>query len=96
MKTRVFSVYDSACEAFMSPFTFQSKGQALRAWQSSVLDPKSPFNKHPGDFTLFEIGTFDDSSGKIEAYEAKLNLGTALEMISKETVAPSYEHVKDC
>jgi len=83
MKLKVFAVYDSAVGAYLQPFFMQSKGQAIRAWQDTINDPKTQFNAHPSDFTLFELGEYDDSNGTFENLHTKLSLGTALELLSK-------------
>lgn len=79
MKFKIFCVYDSKAEAYMQPFLMPTKGQAIRAFQTTVNDPSTDFNKYPGDFTLFEIGEWDDQTSKIGSYDTKVNLGTALE-----------------
>lgn len=81
MKLKIFAVYDSKVEAYMSPFFMQTKGQAVRAYQDTISDPKTAFNKHPADFTLFEIGEWDDKNAAIISYDSKLNLGSALELM---------------
>lgn len=79
MKLKIFTVYDSKLEAYMTPFFMQKKGEALRAWHSTVNDASTSFAKYPGDYTLFEIGEFDDETGNFTSHESKINLGTALE-----------------
>lgn len=79
MILKIFSVYDSKAEAFMPPFHSQSTGQAVRSFGDTANDPQSQLCKHAGDFTLFELGTFDDSNGKFEQYATPKSLGTALE-----------------
>lgn len=78
---RMYSVYDSKAELYMQPFFMHTKGHAHRAWEDTVNDPKTQFNQHPSDFTLFEIGTFDDLTCKVDLYESKLPIGTALEFL---------------
>lgn len=81
---KIYSVYDSKVEAYLRPFFCRSKGEALRSFIDAVSDAQSPFFKYPGDFTLFEIGEFDDLSGRIKAHLALINLGNALEFKSAE------------
>lgn len=76
---KMFVVYDSKAEAYNSPFFLKSRGEALRGWSDTVNDPQTMFYKHPSDFTLFEMGEFDENTGEIRIYEAKASLGTALE-----------------
>lgn len=83
MKLKIFTVYDSKMEAYMMPFFLQTRGAAIRAWMDSVNDLNTQFNKHPGDFTLFEIGEYDDETGNVSNYDAKVSIGTALEYKNK-------------
>lgn len=85
MKTKIFAVYDSAVGCYMQPFFMQSKGQAIRAWMDTVNDPKTQFHAHPADFTLFELGDYDEETGILTNLPAKLSLGTALEHKARST-----------
>lgn len=90
---KVFAVYDAAVGAYLHPMFFQSRGQAIRAWLDACEDEKSMFAKHPADYTLFEIGEYDETSGEITANTAKINLGTALALISTSKNAPLGSNV---
>lgn len=79
MNFKIFTIYDSKAEAFMQPFFMPTKGSAIRAFTDSVNDPKTQFYHHPADFTLLEIGEYDDQNGNLKNYEIKKSLGTALE-----------------
>lgn len=83
MKLKIYSVYDAKLEAYMQPFFMQTRGQALRAFTDTCNDTNTQFSKHPEDFTLFELGEYDDESGLFTNLEAKISLGTALELVSK-------------
>lgn len=80
MKLKMFTVYDSKAEAYMQPFFQMSTGQAVRAFENSCNDERTEFFRHAADFTLFEIGEYDDQIGKTLCYEAAINLGTALQI----------------
>lgn len=84
MILRVYSVYDSKAEAYMQPFYFNSRGQAIRAFSDTCNDPKSQLFAHAGDFTLFEIAKYDDQTG-IMLNEKHVNLGVALEFKNEES-----------
>lgn len=79
MKLVMFSVYDSKVEAWMPPFFMRSKGEALRAWSQTVNDGQSAMSHHPADFSLMEIGNFDDENGKVLGHTVPVSLGTGLE-----------------
>lgn len=63
----IFAVYDKKAAAYLQPFYFPQKGQAIRAFEDSVKDPQSAFAKHPADYSLFKIGEYDDQTGQIKA-----------------------------
>lgn len=74
---RVYAVYDSKAQAFMQPFFAKNDGMACRLFQDSVRTPDSVLQAHPGDFTLFAIGAFDDSTGILHPEDTPKNLGLA-------------------
>lgn len=90
MKMFIYCVYDSKAEAYMQPFFMQTKGQAIRGFDDVCNDASTQFYKHPADFTLFELGSFDDSNGHIETYLAPVAIGNALEF---KKVAPVSQPV---
>lgn len=76
-KLLLFSVYDSKADAFAAPFTMRSKGEALRGWMDVCNDKTTQMYKYPEDFSLMEIGEFDELTGEISKPLAPMNLGLA-------------------
>ena len=63
----ICSVKDRAADAFGRPLFVASKGIALRSFTDEVnraAEDNQMYN-HPDDFDLYELGTFDDSTGII-------------------------------
>jgi len=81
MKTKVFAIYDSKIKAFMQPFFMLHQGQAIRGFQQLIQDKKTNVGQYPADFTLMQIGEFDEESGRLESLEAKVDLGNALQYL---------------
>lgn len=79
MKLKIFAVYDSKAEAFLQPMFFQSKGVAIRAFSSAANSVEHDFHRYAGDYSLFELGEFDDSNAFFLMHATKVNCGTALE-----------------
>lgn len=75
---QMFSIYDSKAYAFLPPFFLPTPEMAIRTFESCANEPGHMFCKHPFDFNLFHIGEFDDATGEIDKYEAKVNLGLAV------------------
>ena len=83
MISRMFVVYDSKAEAYLMPHFAPTVGLAMRSWEVSVNSSETQFGKFPSDFTLVEIGTYDDSTGTVKMHDAKINLGLALDVLKK-------------
>lgn len=66
MKLKMFAVYDSKGEVYTPPFCMKTEGQAIRSFIETVNDKTSQIGKYPEDFTLFEIGVFDDEKGIVQ------------------------------
>lgn len=62
---KVFSVFDVKAEAYLRPFFVKTRGQAIRGFSDAVNDPQHEFHAHPDDYTLFQIGEFDEDEGKL-------------------------------
>lgn len=80
---KVFTVYDSKLEAYLPPFFMPARGQAVRSFSDSISAPDSVFGRHPEDYTLFELGEFDDQCCVFTLYKTPYSLGLASELVSK-------------
>jgi len=95
MVLKIYSVYDTKVEAYLQPFFMQTKAAAIRAWADAISDPNTQFNKHPNDFTLYELGQYDDQSGIITNYDVKIHLGNASEYKNtSESVTEQFTPLK--
>ncbi len=78
MNHRIFVVFDSKAAAYLPPFFMPEAGQAVRVFSDMVNDPTHAFGKHPEDYTLFEIGTFDDREGRLLQLKASITHGVGV------------------
>ncbi len=84
MKHKIFSIHDQKAKAFLPPFFLPETGMALRTFGDCVNSQSHQFNKHPEDYTIFELGTFDDNTGKIVLENAPQSRGNGVEFIDYE------------
>lgn len=68
MKRIVMAVRDRAADTYGSPFFVVAVGQGVRSFSDEVnrAAPDNQLYMHPEDFDLYELGSFDDSSGTFE------------------------------
>lgn len=87
MLNKIFSVYDTKAEAFNTPFFMSTLGQATRGFADEVNNPNSLLSKHPEDYTLFELGEYDDSNASFTLLPSPKNIGLALEFVNRGQAA---------
>jgi len=69
MQLIVVSVFDNAAAAYGRPVFVAARGQAVRSFTDEIqrTDASNEMAKHPEDFELYELGVFDDSTGRFSA-----------------------------
>lgn len=82
MKLLAFSVFDAAAGIYNPPIFAATKGLALRGFIEAVNDSNSSLSKHLADYTLFQIGEYDDNTGELTS-TTPLSCGNALEYVDK-------------
>lgn len=80
---QVIAVYDAKAEIFTQPVFTVAIGEAVRSFQDEVNNPQSQFSKHPEDYTLFHLGTYDETSAKFDLLTAPVSLGAALNFVQQ-------------
>lgn len=66
MIIRCYSVYDRKAQVFHAPYYAPTDGAAVRTFSDAVADPNSMLGRHPNDYVLYFVGTFDDSRALME------------------------------
>lgn len=60
----MFAVFDNVAKMYMAPFIETTDGTAVRAVQDAMKGDH-PFAKHPDDYTLCRLGTYDEETGQL-------------------------------
>lgn len=84
---QIFAIFDAAAEVYMRPFYAQSRGEAIRAFSDLVDDQEHPIGKHPEDYSLFVVGSFDPQTGAVSSLTERVCLGQAIEFRARGRVA---------
>lgn len=77
MNVQVYSVYDKAVKAYAPPFYARSAGEAIRSFSQLCTDPQSNVSRHPTDFVLFGLGSYDDGTGLFNTGEPMRMIGAS-------------------
>lgn len=80
MHKKIVTVYDSKAQAYLNPMVFRSTGDAIRTFGDLCSNPDNDFHRHAEDYTLFEIGEWDEFTGSSIMYHAAIPLAKAIEL----------------
>lgn len=61
----MYVIYDSKAEVYNRPFFLINDDIALRSALDLIQDTQTDLHRHPADFTMFKIGTYDDQTSII-------------------------------
>lgn len=87
MRINAYAFLDAKTGCFTTPFFMLHHGQAVRAAMELGQDLNTTVGRHPADFHLHVIGTFDDQTGVLEASKLE-NLGSVVSMIPQQQQLP--------
>lgn len=57
---KIFAIHDEKAGCYLPPFVLHAIGMATRAFSDACNDLNHQFGQHPADYTLFQIGDYDD------------------------------------
>lgn len=83
MLLKSFCIYDAKAAAYLQPMFFKSTPEAIRAFGDACNDEKSAFHMHAEDYTLFEIGTYDDEKAEFTSLKVPFSILSASEASRK-------------
>lgn len=93
MKINIFSLYDTKGAVHSRPLFAVNQQTFERELMAAVNEPQSIYCKHAADFSAFHLGTFDDSSAKMELLPQPAHLYNLLEF--RNSCLPSRPTVED-
>lgn len=64
MILKMYSIYDIKGQLYAPPYFANNIGSATRMFDGACRDPNTQLAKYPEDFRLFELGEFDDNTGR--------------------------------
>jgi hypothetical protein len=81
MRKNIVAVYDQASKSFGQPIFTPALGIALRSFTDEVNNNHegNQMYNHPSDFTLFDIGMYDDNSAEFHIHPTPIKLITAMD-----------------
>jgi len=87
MKLEIFAVYDIKARAYLPPFFLPRKEMAARIFGECINSKEHQFGRHPADYTLFHLGTFDDENAELSCPHAPHSMGAGVEYLEAKVVS---------
>lgn len=83
MVLTVLALYDRAAATYGRPFFTASVGVGIRSFTDEVnnANPDNQLYKHPQDFDLYSLGSFDDSSATFQLSQSPQLVARAQDLI---------------
>jgi len=82
MKVQLYAIFDTCSGIYEKPFFHTADDAVKREFQDVVNTPDHPINRHPEHYSVWRLGNFDNTTGKV-IDEVNECLWTALESISQ-------------
>jgi len=95
MKSKMYSIRDKKLAVFGRPFFASDELVAKRGVAASLQNPENQMRLFSTDYELIELGSFDDSSGKVDIYQFPMHvceiatLIAWIEMITRKPEVPA-------
>lgn len=85
MIVKLFAVKDNASGVYDGPVPAQTEGIAMRNFTDMCNNPDTAIAKHPEDFSLWCVGTWNDATGEIISGQPEC-LARATSILSPEEI----------
>jgi hypothetical protein len=89
MTLELFTIYDTKSETYFQPFYMLNTAMALRQFADMANDKESNISKHPEDYTLYHLGSWQDQDAKFETIDKKLIASANENVISFTKTKPT-------
>lgn len=85
MISQMFALYDTKAAVYNKPFPVVNKEVAIRSLSEYLANGNKQDDviKHPEDFILYELGAYDDGSGKLTAHNEPIHIARCSEVLLK-------------
>lgn len=80
MKMGIYSIFDIKAAAYHVPFVAANDAVAVRLFKRACNQEGDNFHAFAADYTIFQIGSFDDQTAAVEPNGALLPLANGLQM----------------
>jgi len=94
MKLNAYSIFDNKALVYQMPFFAPNDGHAVRAFGDIANSSDTLVGRHPGDFSLFHVGEYDDQNASLSGLSPLRHVIDAVALVRLQP-APMFDVPKD-
>lgn len=79
---RLFAIYDTKAKTYTQILTERTSAVAERNFTNAVRNKDMDYNKHAEDFSLFELGSYDNDTGAIQPHKEPILVCKAFTLLN--------------
>lgn len=81
MLLHAYSIYDRKSLVYHPPFYAATDGAAVRSLGDLVADQNTSVGRHPSDYVLYRVGTYNDAKGELVPLAPLAHVMDAVSMV---------------
>lgn len=81
MILRAYSIFDTKALQYHPPFYSSTDGAAVRSLSDLANDPNTNIGRHPADYVLYCVGTWDDNKGDFAPVSPLMHVMDAVALV---------------
>lgn len=94
MILKAYSLFDNKALQYHPPFYASTDAAAIRAVRDLVDDPNTSVGRHPKDYTLYNVGQYDDSNGLFMAQQPLMHVVDAVALVRLDSPPATLPFVR--
>lgn len=84
MINNVYAIFDIKSESYTQPSFMQNDAVARRSVHHLIENPGSTYHSHPEDYTLYNLGTYDERTGTFDLLTDYYPVAKFLDIIAEK------------
>lgn len=83
MIINAYSLFDNKALIYHTPFFAPTDGAAVRMVADIVADRNTSVSRHPGDYVLYRIGSYNDAKGMMLPEAPLVHVADAVSLVKR-------------
>lgn len=84
MILNAYSIFDSKALQYHPPFFASTYGAATRSFSDLANDLQTNVGRHPADYVLYCVGTYDDAHGHLDPHMPLVHVVDAIALVRNQ------------